>query len=133
MKQESLFDDEFSDKEESKYVAKIQIPIYEPKTKITNILELVDTSKANRLISEIENSNVTEEEKKFLITAARRHNVFNYQKIADYYAASNKEMQTLMEKSALVIIDFEDAINYGYTKLSMDIANQYFKEYGNEE
>lgn len=133
MKQESLFDDEFSDKEESKYVAKIQIPIYEPKNKITNILELVDTSKANRLISEIENSNVTEEEKKFLVTAARRHNVFNYQKIADYYAASNKEMQTLMEKSALVIIDFEDAINYGYTKLSMDIANQYFKEYGNEE
>jgi hypothetical protein len=133
MKQESLFGDEFSDKEESKYVAKIQIPIYEPKNKITNILELVDTSKANRLISEIENSNVTEEEKKFLITAARRHNVFNYQKIADYYAASNKEMQILMEKSALVIIDFEDAINYGYTKLSMDIANQYFKEYGNEE
>jgi hypothetical protein len=133
MKQENLFGEEFADEEASKYVAKIQIPIYEPKNKKPNVLELVDTSKTSRLMIEIKNSNVTEEEKRFLTAAARRHNVFNYQRIADYYAGSNKEMQILMEKSALVIIDFEDAINYGYTRLSMEVANQYFKEYGNEE
>lgn len=57
----------------------------------------------------------------FLINAARRHLIFNYSKIADYYAHSNKEMQELMEKSALVIIDINDAIANGYVKLSKNI------------
>jgi hypothetical protein len=133
MKQVNLFGEEFNEKEEVKYVAKIQSPIYEPKNKMPNILELYDNLKSSRLINEIQNSNVSEQEKKFLIEAAKRHTVFNYQKIADYYANASIEMQNLMEKSALIIIDFEDAISYGYTRLSMDVANQYFNENGNEE
>jgi hypothetical protein len=35
-----------------------------------------------------------------------------------------------MEKSGLVIIDFEKAIQYGYVKLCDDIRNQYLEEYG---
>ena len=70
------------------------------------------------------------EEKMFLIDAARRHNVFNYEKIADYYAHSGKEMQHLMERSGLVIIDFEKAIQYGYVKLCEEIRKQYLGEYG---
>ena len=35
-----------------------------------------------------------------------------------------------MEKSALVIIDFEKAIQLGYVKLSEEIKNQYLQEYG---
>lgn len=62
--------------------------------------------------------------------SARRHNVFNYEKIADYYAHSSKEMQNLMEKSGLVIIDFEKAIQYGYVKLCDEIRKQYLEEYG---
>ena len=53
--------------------------------------------------------------------AASRHIVFNYAKIADYYAHSNEEMQELMEQSALVILDIDDAIANGYVKLSKDI------------
>jgi len=34
-------------------------------------------------------------------------------------------MQILMEKSALVIIDFDKAYQYGYTKLSFELANIY--------
>jgi hypothetical protein len=62
--------------------------------------------------------------------AARRHNVFNYEKIADYYAHSSKEMQELMERSGLVIIDFEKAIQNGYVKLCDEIRKQYLEEYG---
>ena len=53
-----------------------------------------------------------------MIEAAKRHNCFNYQKIAEYYAGASKEMQELMEKSALVIIDYDDAIANGYVELS---------------
>ena len=133
MKQSDLFGDEFLSTEDKKYTSKIEIPIYEPKNKKPFVLELYDTMKSNRLINEIQTSTVSEDEKKFLIDSAKRHIVFNYQRIADYYSHSNKEMQLLMEKSALVIIDFESAIKYGFTKLSMNVANQYFDDYGNEE
>ena len=81
-------------------------------------------------MKEIENSSLPYEEKNFLLDAARRHTIFNYEKIADYYAHSSPEMQRLMEKSALVIIDFEKAIEYGYVKLCDEIRTQYLTEYG---
>lgn len=131
MKQINLFGNEFApNKEEQKYSSKIEAPIYEPKNQKPHIRELFDTSKTQRLIRRIEQSNVSDEEKVFLINAAKRHTVFNYEKIADYYAHSNKEMQELMEDSALVIIDFEQAIQKGYVKLCEEIRQQYLTEYG---
>ena len=82
------------------------------------------------MIREIDASNLPNEEKMFLIDSARRHNVFNYEKIADYYSHASPEMQQLMEKSALVIIDFEKAIQLNYVKLCDEIRNQYLQEYG---
>ena len=117
MKQFDLFGKEFEVKLDDKYTSKIKAPIYEPKNKKPHPLELFDNSKTKRLIQEIENSNIEDLEKRFLIEAAKRHTVFNYSKIADYYAHSSKEMQDLIEHSALVIIDFEKAIQYGYIKL----------------
>lgn len=128
MKQYNLFAKETN--EENKYTTKIQAPIYKPRGVKPHIFELVDKSKTHRLIREIDASNLSFEEKNFLIDAARRHNVFNYEKIADYYANASKEMQELMERSALVIIDFEKAIQLGYVKLCEDIKNQYLQEYG---
>ena len=110
--------------------SKIEAPIYEPKNVKPHILELCDKSKTHRIINEIEQSSLSNDEKFFLIDAARRHNVFNYEKIADYYAHSSKEMQTLMERSGLVIIDFDKAIEYGYVKLCEEIKKQYLEEYG---
>ena len=134
MKQTNLFTKEENKVEgNTKYYTKIEAPIYEPKNKKPHILELCNKEKTHRLIKEIENSDVSFEEKNFLIDAARRHNVFNYEKIADYYANSNQEMQNLMEKSALVIIDFEKAIQLGYVKLCDEIKEQYLTEYGNGE
>ena len=130
MKQESLFGEEFEKKIESKYTSKITIPIYEPKNKKPDVRQLIDNGKTLRIIREIENSNVTEDEKKFLIESAKRHTIFNYQSIADYYSHCSKEMQNLMERQALVIIDFEKAYEYGYIKLAQEIANCYFENYG---
>ena len=121
----SLFDDFPLDNGKAivdeKYSTKVQAPLYEPKGKCPHILELVNHDKCDRLIREIEASNIEEYEKRFLIEAAHRHSVFNYSKIADYYAHATKEMQELMEKSALVIVDFNDAISLGYVKLSKRI------------
>lgn len=124
----NLFGIDESVKIDNKYSSKIKAPIYEPKNKKPNILELVDTFKANKLIKEIEQAGISQEEKKFLIEAAKRHNVFNYSLIADYYAHASEEMQNLMEKSALVIIDFKKAIENGYVKLSEEIAEQYIED-----
>lgn len=117
----SLFDIETNNLVDSKYSKKVNRPQYLPSAIKPELAELCNNFKTNNLIREIKNSNVTEQEKEFLINAAQRHLLFNYSKIADYYAHSNKEMQELMEKSALVIIDFDDAIANGYVKLSTNI------------
>ncbi|HRB60856.1 MAG TPA: hypothetical protein PLP80_15240 [Niabella sp.] len=127
MKQFNLFGKE--EDTEQKYSSKIQAPIYEPKNQKPHIMELCDKSKTHRLLREIDNSSLSYEEKTFLMDAARRHNVFNYEKIADYYAHSGKEMQQLMERSGLVIIDFEKAIELGYVNLCEEISNQYLEVY----
>lgn len=130
MKQANLFGAELApDTENLKYSAKIEAPVYEPKNKQPHIVELYDKSKTHRLMREIENSNVTYDEKMFLMDAARRHNVLNYEKIADYYAHATPEMQKLMERSALVIIDFESAIENGYINICDEIRKQYLEEY----
>ena len=130
MKQTNLFGQEFAPKEEQKYSTKVEAPIYEPKNKKPHVLELCDKSKTNRLIGEIQASELPKDEKAFLIDAAQRHSVFNYSKIADYYAHSTTEMQHLMERSGLIIVDFEKAIEYGFIKLCDEIRNQYLEEYG---
>lgn len=119
----NLFD--FDDSIDTKYSTNVKIPQYLPKNYCPSLLECVDNYKYSKLINDINNSAVSNEEKDFLRMAATRHLVFNYAKIADYYAHASKEMQKLMENSALVIIDFNDAIANGYVNLSdriMDIV-----------
>jgi hypothetical protein len=132
MKQINLFGYE-QEEQEKKYSTKIESPIYEPKNAKPHILELCNKSKTHRLVKEIDESSLPYDEKMFLLDAARRHNVFNYQQIADYYAHSNEEMQRLMERSGLVIIDFNKAIEYGFVKLCDDIKKQYLEENPTDE
>lgn len=107
------------------YTNKIITPEYLPKNEKPAISDLFEMEKYNELISKIEVSNISPEDKKFLICAASRHIVFNYEKIADYYSHSEKDVQELMEDSALVIIDFDSAITKGFVKLSQAIDEQY--------
>lgn len=107
--------------EDKKYTTKVGIPQYLPSMDCPRLDTLVDKNKYNELIREINSSNVSDQEKEFLRLAATRHLVFTYSRIADYYAHATPEMQRLMEKSALVIIDIDDAIANGYVKLSESI------------
>jgi len=67
-------------------------------------------------------------EQAFLIYGAYRHTVFDYSKIADFYAHSSKEIQELMEDSALVIIDSDKAIENGYISLTENIKKIFNEE-----
>lgn len=108
--------------DDTKYSRAVTIPQYKPSNKKPELAELCDYTKYAELVKSINESNVTDEEKQFLKFAAGRHIAFNYAKIADYYASSNKEMQELMEQSALVILDIDDAMMNGYLNLSKKMA-----------
>lgn len=94
---------------------------------------ICDSSKTRRMIEEIDDSLLPESEKEFLRCAAWRHAVFNYELAADYYAHASAEMQRMMESSALVIIDFDSAIERGFVKLCDDIREQFLEEYNGNE
>ena len=113
--------DGFIDDDET-YVKEIKTPIYEITGKEPTIDELCNHTKTDELINNIniafDKGFINEEQKKFLIYAAQRHLVFNYANIAEYYAHQDKEMQELMEQSALIILDVNSAIKNGFITLS---------------
>lgn len=123
-----MFDNDEQHLIDTTYTKKVDVPLYVPKYEKPNIYGLYDNLKAIKLIQKINNSNISEDEKKFLTLAAYRHIVFSFAKIADYYAHSNAEMQELMEQSALVIVDFDKAIEYGFVALNTQLSNQYLEE-----
>ena len=125
-------DDEQADLQEA-YTNKIDAPTYTPSDEKPKLSELLDDEKTNLLIQKIKDSKLKKTEKDFLINAAYRHLKFDYAKIADYYAHSDKDTQELIEDSSLIIIDFEKAIAQGYLQLREEITNQYIEEYGEEE
>lgn len=127
MKQLTMFSAE--DEGAKKYSSKIEAPIYEPKNRPPHLMVICDDSKAVSLIREIDKSSLPDDEKAFLRLAAYRHCVFNYEQVADYYAHAGIEMQKLMEKSALVIIDFDSAIEGGFVRLCDEIKTQFMEEY----
>jgi hypothetical protein len=110
------------------YSKKILAPVYEPKGKRPAIEDLLDFSRVEQLLAEINAAKIPEEAKLFLRCAAQRHTVFDYENIAEYYAHAPAEMQALMEKSALVIIDFQKAIENGFVALSEALAEAYKNE-----
>ena len=103
------------------YSTKVAIPQYLPKNECPNIDSLFNDAKYRELLNEINSADITDEQKMFLTLAATRHISFRYDRIADYYAHQPANVQKLMENSALVIIDLEDAIANGYVKLSNTI------------
>lgn len=131
--EKELNDRKEQEEKENPYTDKINIPQYEIKGDCPNTNELVNTDKTNELVSEIKDANLPAEIEQFLILSAYRHLTFDYSKIAEYYAHADKNVQELMEKSALVIIDYNDAIKYGYVQLSNRIDELYAEDNGNDE
>lgn len=119
---------DIKEEEENPYTQKVETPTYEPVGSKPSLDELCDDSHAMGLIEDIKNSSLPEKEKVFLMAAASRHIVFDYGKIANYYAHSEKETQELMENSALVIIDFNKAIENGLVRLTAEIDGLFESE-----
>ncbi len=119
-----------SEESESQYTGKVNSPIYEPSEEKPDINSLVDKDKTNALLKNILAAGISEEETDFLMAAAQRHIVFDYEKIADFYAHASAEVQKLMEESALIIVDFNKAIENGYVKLSAAMKETMDQDYG---
>ena len=104
------------------YSSKIEAPQYNITGENPELEDLYDTEKADELAKEIDEADIPKKVKTFLKVAAMRHVVFNFRNIAEYYAHADEKVQRLMEKSALVIIDFEDAIKNGFVIVSEKMA-----------
>ena len=113
----------FKEEKSEKYTRKIESPIYVPKGDMPDISELVDDKKYRELLERIDAAKIPGDIKEFLRMAATRHIVFDFEKIAEYYAHAGKKVQGLFEDSALVIIDFDDAIRGGVCE-DVRIANR---------
>lgn len=118
--------------EENPYSQKVEAPVYEPSNEKPDVKELYDDSKAFEIIEAIKKAKIPQQEKDFLMLTAGRHVVLNFQKIADYYAHSEKSVQELMELSALVIVDFDSAIKNGWVNLSKRLEDMYDEDYDGE-
>jgi hypothetical protein len=116
--------------DDSTYSRKVEAPIYEPRGEKPAVADLYDNSRTRALIEEIDASDLPEEEKAFLRIAAQRHTVLRFDRIADYYAHSPAATQELMENNALVIIDFDRAVELGFVRLTERIARLVEEEHG---
>lgn len=128
--EESDLGDEMLD---NPYTSTINIPQYEIKGDKPSFAEMLDTEKTDELLAEIEQAQVSEEEKAFLVRAAHRHNVFHYGNVAEYYAHASPEMQALMERSGLVIIDVDNAIANGFASLASTVSGLMDEGEGDED
>ena len=105
------------------YTTKIESPVYEPKSEVApDPLELYDDTRTRRLLQEIsETEGLDPDLELFLRAAATRHTVFRYDRIAEFYAHAPANVQRLMEESALIIIDYDRAVELGFVRLNAAI------------
>lgn len=104
------------------YTAKIKAPIYEKTGKCPALAELICTNKQAELTADIEAADLPHHVREFLLAAASRHTVFHYRRIAEYYCHASPLVQGLMERSALVIIDFDKAVEGGFVFMTQEMA-----------
>jgi hypothetical protein len=124
------FDHYGEDVTDDPYTSKIVSPVYEPSDEEPPLGSLYDDARTTQLLAEIEGCpDLPEDVRRFLRLAAHRHTQFNYAKVADFYAHAPIEIQLLMENSALVIIDFEKALELGYASLTQALMEQVGIEY----
>ena len=105
------------------YTPKISVPQYQIVGDQPDSSELYDTTRSTELQNLIDKEKLPADIAEFLKLAAHRHTVFNYQKIAEYYPHASAKIQKLMERSALVIIDSKDAIQYGFATFQQALTD----------
>ena len=120
----------FDNDDEEKYTKKVQSPIYEPTEKDSPTIKMLyDDERQKRLLEQIENSELDEEVKQFLILASYRFIKFDFTKIAEYYAhIENSEEKELFELLALIIIDYNKAIEIGFVEMQSELEKLFRSE-----
>lgn len=107
------------------YTQKVTSPIYRPTGPPDPPADLYDTTVTDQLLTAIRAADLEPDLRAFLEAAAHRHTVFRYDRIANAYAHAPADVQRLMEDSALVIIDFDRAIELGFVKLTNDMFDAF--------
>lgn len=107
--------------DESAYSRIVESPVYAMTGECPAVAELVDETRASDLLARIDASSAPDDVKRFLRHGAMRHLKFDYAKVAEFYAHADAETQDLMERSALVIIDVDQAIEYGFARLASEL------------
>lgn len=102
----------------SLYTQRVDTPIYVPTGPKPELSTLLTRTKTQQLLARIEQSSVPDDVKDFLRAAAYRHDQFNFKLIAEFYAHADADVQALFEESALVIIDINKAIEFGFVDLT---------------
>jgi hypothetical protein len=113
------------------YSSKVDTPIYTPRGDRPALSERADSERVTKLQAEIDASAVPEELKQFLRQAAERHRVFDFEAIAEYYSHADAETRRLMEASALVIIDIDQAIERGYVQMTDTLREIFNRDHPN--
>jgi hypothetical protein len=123
-------DDDNNDGEEiERYTKKIKAPNYVPKMENPpEVKDLYDISKTNELIKKINKLNLDKDISLFLKNSAYRFTKFNFEYIAEFYSHAEPAIQQIFEDLALVIIDFEKAIENGFTTFNKSILKELEEE-----
>lgn len=120
----AIFDPQAEGGLSENYSRKIEAPIYQITGDKPEVAALMDEGKTRALKAEIAEADLPDDVRAFLVAAADRHTVFNFRNIAEFYAHADAPLQRLMERSALVIIDFDQAIEQGFVRLSEGMMEQ---------
>ena len=126
-------EDALSEELSKNYSRKIQAPIYQITGECPKVSELYDTTKTGDLSARIMEADLSDDVRGFLMAAATRHTIFNFRNIAEFYAHADPEVQKLMEQSALVIIDYDKAIENGFVELTKAMLQQAGKFHRDED
>lgn len=117
-------------RQDNGYSHKIVSPVYEPTSETAPApSELYDTTVTDALLAEIEAANIPDDVRSVLVAAAHRHTVLRFDKLAEFYAHADVEVQRLMEHSALVIVDVDSAIERGFLALHEDVLDLFREDY----
>ena len=131
---------------EEKYTTKFAIPPFEPSDADYSLNDCVDVDNYVELLNHINRSlkkgEISKSEATFLKLCASRWIKFHYGKTAQWYATkASPAMKHLLEKSAMVLIDLDKAVEYGVVKgaghidkvLKRNISDRSIEEYSKDE
>lgn len=129
--QDVMAEDEEND---NNYSRKIEAPDYEPTGRNVQVSELYDESKTQRLIAEINAMKVNAEIKKMLVAGAQRFTRFDFRNVAEWYSQQEDEsVKAMMRKMAMVIVDFDEAVENGFVRLCEELIKEYEDEQSGTE